>query len=276
MPKISIIIASYNYDKYISQTIDSVLQQTFEDWELIIVDDGSSDNSIEIIENYVQNDDRIKLIIHENHSNKGLIATLQKGIDFTNGDYVVFLESDDYIRNDYLDKKIKIFNQNSSIGLVYNGIKTFGCELPKKYKNWLIRINNYWARHNYPHNIHQMFALENYIPTFSCVMLRKNLLKNLDWEATQPAWIDLWLWIQISKKSDFYYLEEGLTFWRIHKDSYLNNAKLANPVLGYLFYKNILFNKMIDIKRIDYKLKFLYSKTVRLIYYKLLTFIKQK
>ena len=274
MPKISIITASYNYDKYISQTIDSVLQQTIEDWELIIVDDGSSDNSIKIIKDYVQNDDRIKLIIHENHDNKGLIATLQKGIDIANGDYVVFLESDDYIRNDYLDKKLKIFQQNASVGLVYNGIKTFGCELPKKYANWLTRIGNYWAKHDYPHNIHQMFAFENYIPTFSCVMLRKELLDNLDWSAPQPAWIDLWLWIQVSKKCNFYYISENLTFWRIHKDSYLNNAKLTNPVLGYLFYKNILFNKMIEVKRIDYKLKFIYSKFVRLIYYKWLTIIK--
>ena len=72
---ISIITTSYNYSKYIRDTIESVLNQTYTDFEYIIFDDGSTDNSLEIIESYAKKDNRIKLYTHPNNENRGLIAT---------------------------------------------------------------------------------------------------------------------------------------------------------------------------------------------------------
>ncbi len=70
--KISVLTASYNYEKYISQTIESVLNQTYTDFEYIIFDDGSTDNSVNIIKEYAKKDKRIKFYTHENNSNKNL------------------------------------------------------------------------------------------------------------------------------------------------------------------------------------------------------------
>ena len=98
---ISIITASYNYANYIKECIDSVLSQDFTDWELIIVDDGSVDNSVEIIKSYT--DSRIRLI--RNEKNSGLKQTLLRGIQEAGGEYIAFLESDDIWRTDYLSKK---------------------------------------------------------------------------------------------------------------------------------------------------------------------------
>ena len=80
MSKVTFITASYNYAKYIKETIESVINQTVQDWEMIIVDDGSTDNSVEVIKSYCEKDNRIKLYQHENGVNKGLAETIKLGI----------------------------------------------------------------------------------------------------------------------------------------------------------------------------------------------------
>ena len=100
---ISIVTASYNYEQYIGETIQSVLNQTYTDWELIIVDDCSSDNSLKVIKSF--DDDRIKLFV--NKKNMGLKYTVKRGVELAKGDWVVFLESDDLITPDYLENKYK-------------------------------------------------------------------------------------------------------------------------------------------------------------------------
>ena len=105
-PQITIITTSYNYAEYISQTIESVLAQTFSNWELIIVDDASSDNSVEVIKKYCD-DKRIKLICHD--KNKGLRASIKTALKYAKGEWVAFVESDDTITSDALEKRLKTF-----------------------------------------------------------------------------------------------------------------------------------------------------------------------
>jgi len=102
--KISILIASYNYAQYIEEAINSVINQSYQNWELIIVDDGSSDNSLEIIKSYCEKDSRIKLFQHENNQNNGLKETILLGLENVMGDWVAFLESDDVFMPDNLAK----------------------------------------------------------------------------------------------------------------------------------------------------------------------------
>lgn len=114
--KISIVTASYNYENYIKETIKSVLNQTYQDWELIIIDDCSSDNSVNVIKSF--QDDRIKLFV--NKQNLGLAKTLKLGIEKATGDWIVFLESDDLITSDYLAKKVQIIQKHKNINLIFN------------------------------------------------------------------------------------------------------------------------------------------------------------
>lgn len=94
-PKISIIIPSYNEEKNIARCLDSVLNQTFTDFEAICVDDGSNDNTFEIIKNYSEKDSRI---IPLKNPNKGVSSARNFGIDNSNGEYIGFVDSDDYIQ----------------------------------------------------------------------------------------------------------------------------------------------------------------------------------
>ena len=102
--KISVVTASYNYQDYIKEAIQSVLNQTYHDWELIIVDDCSTDNSVEVIKSY--KDDRIKLFVNE--KNLGLKETVKRGIEKASGEWIVFLESDDILTSDNIEKKLEI------------------------------------------------------------------------------------------------------------------------------------------------------------------------
>ena len=101
MPKISVIIPVYNVEKYLSRCLDSIINQTLSDIEIICINDGSSDNSAEILELYSKNDNRIKIITQEN---KGLSIARNTGLSEAKGEYVSFIDSDDWISPNFFEK----------------------------------------------------------------------------------------------------------------------------------------------------------------------------
>lgn len=100
MPKISIIVPIYNVERYLPACLDSVLNQTFWDFEIICINDGSTDNSANIVEEYVKKDNRIKMITQEN---KGLSMARNNGAKQASGEYIYFLDSDDFIHPQLLE-----------------------------------------------------------------------------------------------------------------------------------------------------------------------------
>ena len=119
--KVSIITPSYNSEKYISETIESVLTQTYKNWEMIIVDDASSDDSLQIIEQYAQKDDRIKVI--KSKQNMGPAKARNRAIEEAKGKYIAFLDSDDVWFPEKLEKQIKFLTENSLV-LTYSAYET--------------------------------------------------------------------------------------------------------------------------------------------------------
>lgn len=101
---VSIITPMYNSEKYIGITIESALNQTYKDWEMIIVDDCSSDNSPKIVKEYAKNDERIKYIKTE--SNKGVSNARNIALKMANGQFISFLDSDDIWNEDKLKKQV--------------------------------------------------------------------------------------------------------------------------------------------------------------------------
>jgi len=101
--KISVVIPVYNSEKYIAQCLDSILNQSLKDIEIICVNDGSTDNSLDILNEYASNDNRIKIISQINTGN-GAGSARNRGIENSKGEYISFIDSDDYIEKDYLQK----------------------------------------------------------------------------------------------------------------------------------------------------------------------------
>lgn len=138
MPKISIIVPVYDVEKYINRCIESILAQTFMDFELILVNDGSPDQCGKICDKYAENDTRIK-VIHK--KNGGLSDARNFGLEIAQGDFVGFVDSDDYIESDMYEKLLEACEENNSKLAMCGRYKVLGEELQpifsfKGHKIW--------------------------------------------------------------------------------------------------------------------------------------------
>lgn len=116
MPKVSVIITAYNYGKYLRQAVQSVLVQQFDDYEIIIVNDGSTDNTAEVLSEF-ENHPRIKLITHR--KNQGLAPSCHEAIEASASDYIIRLDADDYFDENALLVLANILDSHPEVGLVY-------------------------------------------------------------------------------------------------------------------------------------------------------------
>jgi len=116
MPKVSVFIPVYNTEKYVGQAIESILNQTYKDFELIILDDCSTDKTYEIAQSYSKKDTRIKL--YRNDNNLGMMPNWIKGINLCNGKYFGKLDADDYWMPETIETSVKILDENPKVGLV--------------------------------------------------------------------------------------------------------------------------------------------------------------
>lgn len=116
---ISVIIPAYNASEFIEETIDSVISQSFKDWELIIVNDGSKDNSVEVIKNKIRDHQNMSLI---NKKNGGVSSARNLGFEHARGEFLAFLDADDIWSEDFLQCGIDSLSKNSDAGLVYTDL----------------------------------------------------------------------------------------------------------------------------------------------------------
>ena len=241
--KISIITTSYNYEEYIKETIESVLSQTYTNWEMIIVDDGSKDNSINIIKEYCQKDKRIKLYQHENGENKGIVESVKLGVKKSTTDWIVFLESDDTICPEYLETKLKIIDKHPDVKFIFNDVNMFGDRSRiQEYKKHFIIAKGILSQYSYPTNLIKYFIRINIVPTFSVVMLKKEILKDIDYNVKFKPILDWYLWAQLAVDNNFYYVDKKLTNWRMHNNSYILTKATPKEELNWqLQIKNIVF-----------------------------------
>lgn len=224
-PKISIIIPSYNYEKFIKDAIESVLNQTFRDFELIIADDGSKDNSIEIIKKYLNNKN-VFLLTHKENKNLGLSKTLKLALRHAGGEYVAFLECDDIWEKDYLEKKVQILDKFKQVGIVFNNVNVFGDEnrinLLKDFFNTCAKK---CSSKKYPSSLSKETLTLETISNFSSAVIRKEAFNELDFNAPIAPYLDWWLFSQITAKFDSYFINKKLTKLRLHPQSYIANTK---------------------------------------------------
>ena len=218
-PLVSIIVTSYNYAQYITLTLDSLEKQTYKNYEIIVVDDGSKDASINIVNEYAASYDNIRLYTHPEQQNKGLVSSMILGIEKANGTYIAFCESDDYWSPEYLEKKVDVINKYEDVVIISNDIRVFGDETSVKIRTrYTEKIKKLVYPGGTPIDIRYNKNM-NYIPTLSSVMIRTDVLRSLDFSTPIPAWIDFWLYRQILNNHMLYFIDSKLTFWRQH-DSY--------------------------------------------------------
>jgi glycosyltransferase involved in cell wall biosynthesis len=116
VPKVSVVIPSYNRAEFVGQAIQSVLDQTWPNLELVVVDDGSTDHSMDVLRGF---GDRIQVLTHPQHENHGQSASINLGLQHTDGQYVAILDSDDWWEKNKLERQVNYLQSHPEIGLVY-------------------------------------------------------------------------------------------------------------------------------------------------------------
>lgn len=119
MARVTAIIIVLNGEAYLKEAIESVLKQTFQDWELFVIDDGSSDGTLSIARSYAQSDKRIRVLQHSNCGTHGMSATRNLGLHEAAGEYVAFLDADDVWLPEKLTDQVEILDRNPSAAMVY-------------------------------------------------------------------------------------------------------------------------------------------------------------
>lgn len=122
MNTVSVIIPVYNVEKYLPKCVDSVIGQTYADLEIICVNDGSPDNSADILEGYAQKDSRIKII---NQTNQGLSGARNTGISHATGEYIVFVDSDDWLDTQAIEEAVSVMQKNSCDAVMWGYTREF-------------------------------------------------------------------------------------------------------------------------------------------------------
>jgi len=228
--KVSVIIPMYNSEKYLEECINSVLNQTYKNFELIIINDCSTDSSLSILNKITDN--RIKIVNFK--ENKGVSISRNKGIELATGDYICFLDSDDFWVPEKLEKQLEFIEKNN-----YEFI----------YSNYAFWKNNKKTKTtNVPEELTYEQAIKNTTIFVSTVMLNMKKLKKEDiYMPNLTIGQDTSTWWQILKKGiTAYGMKEVLAYYRVYKQSLSSNKIKA--VIGA--WKIYLREEMKFLKRI--------------------------
>ena len=227
-PLVSIIVNCCNGEKYLRKCLDSIINQTFSDFELIFWDNNSKDNSHKIFQSY--KDERFK------YFKSSLQTTLYKArneaIKKTQGSYICFLDVDDYWLPKKIEKQIDLFNKKENIDIVYTNQIIYE-EEKKIKKNYILKKSNKYSESEK--------ILDRQGATILTALFKKKAYHNLDYGFNENYNIigDLDLFFRMSKNSIIEYIDEPLAVYRLHKSNYskLNKNEEINELREW--YKNI-------------------------------------
>ena len=249
---VSIIMPSYNTANYIKDTINSVISQTYTEWELLIIDDCSPDNSNEIIESY--KDSRIRLL--KNSSNLGAALSRNYGLREAKGKYIAFIDSDDTWSSDKLEKQVQFIEKNNFSFI---------------YCDYRICLNGVWENviRTAPNKVNKR-SIYNYC-YFSTITVmydkeKVGLIQIPDLKKNN----DYAMWIQALSKVDAYRQPECLAFYIKHNDSISGGSKLKLIKHHFIlwnkgFGKNKLISLLLTINNLVHGLfkKVIYRRRIK-------------
>lgn len=130
--EVSVILTVYNRELFLSRSIDSLINQRFSNWELIAIDDGSTDNSLKVLRSYEEDFPNIKILHQENQK---IAQSRNRGIFFSSGKYITFLDSDDEYEKSHLLKRVEYMNENPEIDILYGGVNIIGNQFVRDKDN---------------------------------------------------------------------------------------------------------------------------------------------
>lgn len=221
--KVTVFMPVYNAEKYLRSSIESILNQSYSNFEFLIIDDGSTDSSVDIIESY--KDDRI--VLYKNETNKGLPYTRNKGLELATGEFIALMDADDISKKDRIFKQVHFLKNNNEFGVVSSRVERLIEDKIYKPKK---RIDSYRVA-----NIQLMF---NNVIGNPAAMFRKDIINKYNISYRNECFVgqDYAFWIDCSKHTKLAILSEPLLIYRtghenITKLSMKKNVKMRRKVI---------------------------------------------
>src|SRR5688572_26534962 len=244
-PTVSVVIIFLNAQKFLEAAIVSVLAQTFTDWELLLVDDGSTDASTDIAQSYVRRySEKIYYLEHPGHKNRGMSASRNRGIDHATGEFIALLDADDIWLPEKLSRQVSIMEDRPEVGLLANpalywyedgvrrpqpmtlptGVLPPGAWIPKILQN------------------------DNNAACPSSVLIRTSLIKSLSgfeesFRGPMMVFEDQVTWFKTTLASRVYYDPEPLILYRIHSES----CCMSTPPDQQLSARLVLYSRLTQL-----------------------------
>jgi len=210
-PKISVIIPAYDAAKYLPRTIESVYQQTCQDFEIILVDDGSKDNTGDVIPHRAN-------LIYRYQENSGPAAARNTGIRCASGDYLVFLDADDTISPNKLRSQADFLDQNPDVDIVYSDGYLFHIQADGSKIEALFSQAGVLDKHlGRPEESIPILAVHNTIPIHAAMLRRQAVLQvNGFDEARQLMHLEDWdFWYRLAEKFTFQYMDAIVAYYQV-------------------------------------------------------------
>jgi len=213
MPKVTVVIPVYNGEKYVGDAIESVLNQTYKDWELIVVDDGSTDRTANVVNRYVAKNPRKINYIYQ--TNQGVSVALNEGILHGKGKYIALMGHDDRWLPKKLEKQVSILEKRRSFGLVCSATYVIDS---------LGQRNDLWRKPKAYQATYQDLRNKNFIYALT-VLIRKTCLDKVGLHDENIRYVqDYDLWLRLGQKYRIYYLDEPLAEYRVHDTNLTKNT----------------------------------------------------
>ncbi|MEP5340347.1 MAG: glycosyltransferase family 2 protein [Algibacter sp.] len=225
-PKVSIIIPAYNRATIITQTLDSLLQQTYSNWECIVVDDGSTDDTVFVINTYKKKDHRFNHFLRPKEKLKGPSSCRNYGLEKANGDYIVFLDSDDLLAPFCLEERLKVFGHNKGCDFLVYQMEVFKKSKPNYVKKKVNKVND---------NYLESFILLNSIWKITSPIYKISFIKYLNgFDESLIIYEDLELAIRAINNSNKFKVFDSIDCY------YRNNKAYFEKQIDFNFITNIV------------------------------------
>lgn len=254
-PLVSIVFTSYNHQEYLKQALDSLVNQTYSNIEIIIIDDCSTDGSQEILKEY-EHHSNINLKLQTKNSGSYVKAS-NLGASFAKGDYILFAQCDDFAEANQIEVLLKAFENNPSVGVVFsksnlvdeNG-KTFADDLygrEKSFKeaikeNGLIKADK----------MKEFLSFSCVIPNLSAALIKHDLFKEINGLSERYLVVADWeFWFDMTEKTDFYYVSQPLNYFRQHATTIRSSIKMKTQIVEvYKMFYNYKSNNALTVSEI--------------------------
>ena len=241
MPKVSVIVPNYNHEPYLRQRIDCILNQSYQDFELILLDDCSVDNSRDILMAYKNHPKVTQLVFNEQNS-ANTFKQWNKGIELAKGEYIWIAESDDWAEASFLEKIIAELNKRENTGLAYVASKLINSVGEVTYEN-KIQDTNEIIGYTGSQFLSEKLLTSNVIWNASMMVFKKELIYKLkDDSYLEMTYCGDWfLYVQFCEQTNVLEIKSTLNNYRIHADNVSTDAKRTGKyfIEGFRVFKYI-------------------------------------